>query len=199
MLNEHGLSGTYYAALGLMGTITESGEMFRPEDLGELVASGHELGCHTFDHVPCGSLSVSEVVNNCEKNKAAVCKIVPGYELRNFSFPFGSIALSPKCVLGARYLTCRSIEPGINRGIVDLALLRAYSLYGSKDRVMVAMKENEIQRGWLVLYTHDVTPAPSKYGCTPNIFREVLRCAIASGAEILPIQEAAERITDGAH
>src|SRR5947209_11228992 len=51
ILDNYNVCGTYYAAMGLMGKITEVGEMFDSRDLKHLVAAGHELACHTFDHV----------------------------------------------------------------------------------------------------------------------------------------------------
>src|SRR5262245_43876365 len=50
LLERYGAVGTYYAALGLMGKIAPTGEMFHREDLQSLLERGHELGCHTFDH-----------------------------------------------------------------------------------------------------------------------------------------------------
>src|SRR3954467_10976105 len=50
ILNRRGLAGTYYAALGLAGRQTRSGQIFEMADLQQLVRQGHELGCHTFAH-----------------------------------------------------------------------------------------------------------------------------------------------------
>src|SRR5277367_2947024 len=51
ILEDSGARGTYYAAPGLMGTISEVGLNFDKEDLQQLIASGHELGNHTYSHV----------------------------------------------------------------------------------------------------------------------------------------------------
>src|SRR5579863_2515511 len=53
ILGEYGASGTYYASLGLMGKTTLVGEMFDRRDLEAAAEAGHELACHTYDHVLC--------------------------------------------------------------------------------------------------------------------------------------------------
>src|SRR5215470_3595471 len=50
ILNRYGLEGTYYTALGLLGTEGPSGRLFVVDDLKALLSQGHELGCHTFAH-----------------------------------------------------------------------------------------------------------------------------------------------------
>jgi hypothetical protein len=44
--------------------------------------------------------------------------------------------------------------------------------------------------GWLIFYTHDIDPAPSEFGCTPDYFRAVLMEAISSSAKIVTVAEA---------
>lgn len=200
ILAEHGFRGTYYASLGFMGKTTEGGRMFSADDLPKVVDSGHELGCHSYDHLPCRTISCSEALANCHRNREAIREILPGYRIRNFAFPFGSVGLSIKSVLSSVYATCRGIEPGINCGRVDIALLRAYTLE-SADYVktaMMAIERSARKNGWVILYTHDVCATPSPYGCTPAAFREVLRCAMASGAEILPVADALAKLAPAA-
>jgi hypothetical protein len=123
--------------------------------------------------------------------------VVKGYHLENFSFPEGVVTTSAKAALNSVYRTCRTIEPGINRDPTDLGFLRANPVYSrpSIDRVKKLIQRNERDRGWLILYTHDVRDNPSPYGCTPRDFREVLECAARSGAEILSVSEAAKRFS----
>jgi peptidoglycan/xylan/chitin deacetylase (PgdA/CDA1 family) len=192
VLIDHGVRGTYYASMGLMGRTTEVGKLFEPSDLIDLVASGHELACHTFDHTACDRLTYSELLNTCEKNRRMVAEMLSGYRLRNFAFPFGAVTLSAKSALASIYSTCRGIESGINRNFVDLAFLRTYG-YESVDTLKEVIRENVHLKGWLILYTHDVSVTHSKYGCTPESFLEVLRYAIESGAEVLTVAEATRR------
>jgi len=193
LLAEQGFRGTYYVSMNLMDKTSASGPMFTRDDLRRVIESGHELACHTYNHVACRTISCSEALANCERNRRAINEVLPGYKVRNFAFPFGSVGLGAKLALSSVYATCRGIYPGINCGKVDLALLRSYSLE-SADRTKTAIEHNALKNGWLIVYTHDVCATPSPYGCTPSTLRDVLRCAMASGADILPVAHAVARL-----
>jgi len=49
ILSQFGIRGTFYASLGLMGTMAPTGAIFEREDIKELLEQRHELGCHTFE------------------------------------------------------------------------------------------------------------------------------------------------------
>ena len=195
MLADHGWRGTYYGALGLMGTTTSAGPMFTRADLDDLLRVGHELGCHTLDHTSCLSVSTREFVDGCAGNRRKADTMLNGYQLRNLSFPHGHVTLAAKDVLRSTYDTCRSIESGINCDPVDLGFLRANPIYSrlSIESLKQLIHANSEAKGWLVLYTHDVALDPSPYGCTPEYFEEVLRCALESGADIVTVREAGSR------
>jgi len=192
MLMESGLRGTYYASMGLMGQQTIRGENCRAADLQTLVEQGHELGCHTFSHLYCLRATASEVRRECEQNRLAAADVLGGYRLRNFSFPSGVATRTTKSELASTYDSCRTVEHGINRSPVDLAFLRANPLYSRNpiSDVHRLIAENAKQAGWLILYTHDVSPQPSEVGCTPSYFRDTLGSAVASGARIMTVAEA---------
>ncbi len=59
ILAEQGLSGTYYAAPGLIGTSTEVGPIFETSDLTHLLEAGHELASHTYSHISSRRTSLS--------------------------------------------------------------------------------------------------------------------------------------------
>lgn len=196
MLSSHGLRGTYYGSLALMGTTTDVGELFTRRDLDTLIAHGHELGCHTLDHVRCCDVTRRQLLRNCAANARFAADILGDYRLRNFAFPQGAVTLSAKHALAPVYDTCRTIEPGLNRNPVDLAFLRAHRIYANNNILSLkrAIHQNARRRSWLIFYTHDVARIPSPYGCTPEYFRDILDCAIRSGAEILTIAEATARL-----
>jgi peptidoglycan/xylan/chitin deacetylase (PgdA/CDA1 family) len=195
LLAEHGLRGTYYAAMGLMGHQTSVGEICDAADLRNLIEAGHELGCHTFGHLSCHRMATSQWQQDCERNRRVVADLLGGQRLRNFSFPYGDVTLTAKASLLASYDSCRTVKAGINRNPVDLGFLRATSMYSTRplQELQRLLADNIEQAGWLILYTHDVDSQPSAYGCTPAYFREVLTCAIASGASIVTVAEAVNR------
>ena len=53
---------------------------------------------------------------------------------------------------------------------------------------------NSLSRGWLIFATHDVTDNPSPYGCTPTFFQGVVDYAAKSGAMLLTVGEACEKL-----
>jgi peptidoglycan/xylan/chitin deacetylase (PgdA/CDA1 family) len=192
ILREFGVRGTYYAALGLMAKTTVMGKMFDQADLDAAAAAGHELACHTFDHPLCCDLTSAELMANCQANRTKAREILGGRAMRNFSFPEGVVTWSAKAALISCYETCRTIEPGINIDPVDMAFLRANAVYSSLglSQPMALIEKNRLENGWLILYTHDVRDRPSPYGCRPSEFRALVRLAVDSGAEILPVAEA---------
>ena len=192
ILAEHGVRGTYYTAMGLLGQRTVVGDMFDGDDLDELVAAGHELACHTVGHTRCSMLTPAGVVASCEENQRQIMGALGGRRPTSFSFPEGVVTASAKKALESIYQTCRTIEPGINRDPVDAGLLRANPVYSRRapSKLHKVILKNQKMNGWLILYTHDVTPNPSAYGCTPQEFRELVRCAVESGADVLPVADA---------
>lgn len=194
MLADKGVRGTYYAAMGLMGKRSTVGEIFNEDDLRSLVTTGHELACHTFSHVSCHKLDPAALQEECARNRKAAEEF-GGCKLRNFSFPFGDIALSAKRMLASTYDTCRTVERGINRNPVDLGFLHANPLYAyyPVQELKRIIRENVRQKGWVILYTHDISPNPSPFGCTPRYFHDLLGYVVDSGAEILTVAEAARR------
>src|SRR5690349_9535784 len=95
ILNSFGLHGTYYAALGLFGKETEVGTICTMDDLEILLGQGHEVGCHTMDHLLSSEVAVSDLVRNCAKNRHEASKRF-GDCLRNFAFPQGDVTVWAK-------------------------------------------------------------------------------------------------------
>src|SRR5687768_3502481 len=77
ILKRHGLRGTYYASLGLMGTQGPTGEIFSREDLAILSEEGHELGCHTFGHCNAWTTKPGHFEASIFQNKSAFDKLLP--------------------------------------------------------------------------------------------------------------------------
>lgn len=197
ILLQFGFRGTYYASFGLMGTEAPTGMIFLPDDIKELVAQGHELGCHTFDH--CHSLETSSKVfeDSIRKNKLALDELAPGKSFKTFSYPISVPRLRTKHITGTYFSSCRCGGQTYNANKMDLNLLKAFFLEKSRNDVK-AIKEiidqNCQNRGWLIFATHDISENPTPYGCTPSFFEEIVNYSMTSGARILPISEALDAI-----
>lgn len=190
ILSRAGLSGTYYASLGLMGTDAPTGRIFTPEDLPGLVEQGHELGCHTFSHSHAWDTEPLQFAESIRKNREALRDVAPSLNFRSFAYPVSTPRPSTKARTGAMFECCRCGGQKPNVGSVDLNQVLAFFLERSRDdfgAVKAVIEQNRVQRGWLVFATHDVAANPTPYGCTPEFFAEVVDYAVQSGARILPV------------
>jgi hypothetical protein len=44
--------------------------------------------------------------------------------------------------------------------------------------------------GWLIFATHDIDARPTRFGCAPELFKEVVERAVGSGAKIMTVAKA---------
>ena len=204
ILERFGLRGTYYASFGLMGRTAPTGEIFGPEDAAALVARGHELGCHTFSHCHSWETRTNEFESSLLENRAALETLLPGARFRTFSYPISPPRPHTKRMVGQRFAAARGGGQTFNVGQADLTYLRAYFLEKARhDRhaIKSLIEQNRAARGWLIFATHDVCNAPTPYGCTPDLFEDIVNCSVRSGARIVPVAEAIQlaSVQEAAH
>jgi peptidoglycan/xylan/chitin deacetylase (PgdA/CDA1 family) len=193
ILNRHGLRGTFYLAGSFCGRSVDGVEQYSSADLAAVVAQGHEVGCHTFNHRRVSTLSDKETATQIDLNSAFIAGRFPNLAMRTFAYPYGDVPASAPDRLRRAFAACRSSDPGINEVGVDPARLRSMRLYQNRISTDTAseMIRQTIQRnGWLIFYTHDVGDIPSEYGCTPALLEFAVAAAAASGAAVLPVCEA---------
>jgi len=197
ILNRLGLAGTFYAALGLVGKETASGRIFDLDDLTTLFEQGHELGCHTYSHCDSWNTDPRTFEDSIVKNRTALKEILPNAEYMSFSYPIEMPQPLTKGRVAPYFLSCRGGGQTLNSGRSDLNQLAAYFLEKSRDNIQ-AIKDiidrNRQERGWLVFATHDISDSPTPFGCTPEFFENVVRYAVSSGAQILPVDKAIEAL-----
>jgi hypothetical protein len=78
---------------------------------------------------------------------------------------------------------------------VDLNYLSAFFLEQSRDNpetVKSLIDQNQRAQGWLIFATHDISDDPTRWGCKPGFFEEIVKYAVKSGARILPAFQAYE-------
>jgi glycosyltransferase involved in cell wall biosynthesis/peptidoglycan/xylan/chitin deacetylase (PgdA/CDA1 family) len=195
ILNRLGKAGTYYASLGLVGKETASGQIFYPDDLTTLVEQGHELGCHTYSHCDSWETAADAFEDSIVQNRIALHRLFSDAEFKTFSYPISLPRPQTKRRIADYFLCSRGGGQTFNSGRVDLNQLSAYFLEKSRDdlqEVKDLIDRNRYARGWLILVTHDVSDNHTPFGCTPEFFETVVRYAINSGAQIVPVVEALE-------
>ena len=198
ILRSYGAKATFFISLGLLGSNTEVGTIASLEDLVRAVNEGNELGCHTFDHLNTWETTSDKFVESVVRNKQALDRVLPGATFRTFSYPIGSPKPSIKSRLEKYFVCCRGGGQAPNVGAADLNLLKAYFL-DKKNNFDIGLIKKIIDYstsccGWLIFVTHDIIENPSPYGCTPKFFEEVVNHAARSGALLLPVEQAFEKL-----
>ena len=197
VLKDSGVSATYYVSVGLLGTMAPTGRIADREDLAPLLAAGHELGCHTFDHRHAWETDPRTFARAVDRNQEEVRGIVAGCRFETMSYPISQPRPANKRVAGQRFAGCRAGGQTCNVGVLDRNGLKAFFLEQARGRleaVEAVIEENRRANGWLIFATHDIDEHPTPYGCTSAFFRATVECAVRSGAEILPVAAALRRI-----
>ena len=193
ILEDFGARGTYYFSYGLMGRAEPTGKMFSSEDLSAVIGRGHELGCHTFDHCHASRTPPARFESSVIKNRRALQEQLPGAVLSTLSYPIDVPRPGTKRLCARHFLACRAGGQAINRGTIDLNYLQSFFIEKSRGEIEVMLEliaENARRKGWLIFSTHDVTESPTRYGCTPRVFERLVRCAVESGAQVVPVTRA---------
>ena len=197
ILRRHGVAGTYYVSLGLLGQPSPSGPLCTEQDLSDLLQQGHELGCHTFFHSHSWNTSRHDFHDSVVRNRLALQQILPGAAFESLSYPIGEPRPLTKRDTARYFRCCRAGGQTLNVGKTDLNQLSAFFLEqcgGRLGPVQQLIDENREKQGWLIFATHDVAPGPSRYGCTPEFFESVVEAAVQSGAVVLPVAKALDLI-----
>ncbi len=197
ILEERGVHGTFYICGGLSGLTWENGTQFSRSDLVRLAERGHEIGCHTHGHRRSTDMTRREIVHEIAANQAFVNEVLGDYVLTTFAYPYGAIGVSAKRAFQSRFAACRGIERGVDAGSVDLALVKSNLIphdTDTADWLQPLIVETVAKNGWLTLFTHDVTPQPTPFGCRPSALAAAVDALQAAGIEILPVKNALGRI-----
>jgi peptidoglycan/xylan/chitin deacetylase (PgdA/CDA1 family) len=189
LLREHGASGTFFASVGMMGQDAPTGRIFVPDDLVTLLDHGHELACHTYDHCHAWKTRPADFETAILKNRHAVAELVGGVTLTTLSYPLSQPSPGIKRIAGRYFKCCRAGGQTFNVGTVDLNCLNGFFIEQSSgiDAVKKIIDATAMSNGWLILATHDVTDSPTRFGCTPSLFRRIVRYVADSGCTILPV------------
>ncbi|MDH3663394.1 MAG: polysaccharide deacetylase family protein [Alphaproteobacteria bacterium] len=197
ILARHGLHATFYLSTSLFGYEDHAGRYVEEEAVQELIAGGHDIGCHTHGHLDVLHCSTRELEADLERYRRAFAERYGDDRSRTFSYPYGRTNLFNKRFLARHFELLRGIRTGINQGLCDLAHLRANELAGPStiERALALVEENLRRKGLLIFFTHDVADPPSNHGCRPADFEKVVSAAVASGARIMTMDEIAAKLS----
>lgn len=195
VLARHGVRGTYYTAGGFCGRAMDGILYYDEQDLRELLAAGHEIGCHGYGHQPTPDLASTALAEDARRNSEFLRPFIG--QAVSYAFPFGAVSRRTKRFYAPRFASLRGVHPGVNQGRVDLAQLSTISLESRlfcEAAVDTAIARVKAAGGWLVFHTHDVDDAPSPYGTTPQQLDWTVARVKAAGIDFLPMREAQEKL-----
>ena len=198
ILESERLAGTYFTSFGLMGKTTPTGEIFHLEDLGRLTSGRHELGCHTFHHYPAWETAPKTYESSVTQNREAAAALLPREKMICHSYPISYPRPASKRRIARYFAGCRGGGQCINTGAVDLNYLSSFFIeqcHGNLSAIEQIVSVNIRSGGWLIFSTHDVSDHPTRFGCTPAFFEQIVACSVRSGATILPMGTALQRMT----
>jgi peptidoglycan/xylan/chitin deacetylase (PgdA/CDA1 family) len=197
ILEHYDVAGTYYASLGLMGQIAPTGEIFHPADLALVFERGHDAGCHTFAHCHAYDTPSRDFELSILENQRALKSLAPEAKFRTLSYPIGCPRPGTKRRCAKYFAGCRAGGQTWNAGLIDLNNLNAFFLEQSRDdpnAIKATIDANVRAGGWLIFATHDVCDNPTRYGCTPALFGDIVGYAVTSGTAVVPVSEALQLI-----
>lgn len=189
VLDKHDVKGGFYIATALLGEDSPMGEMASAEDIKTLVSGGHEVGAHSHAHIDYAQADLEVIERDIEENLANLREICGAYDVESFAFPYGETSFGAKQKLASRFTNLRGLLPGINRGQVDRAQLRAFELDSRPncvDTVIGQLDDLAENPGWMIVFTHDVSHEPSGFGTTPDALDRIISEAKARNIAIEP-------------
>ena len=192
-LERHGARGTYYIAGGL----TDGAELGLPchseAALRDLLAAGHQLGAHSFDHLPVDRMGHARRQSQFERCDAFLHGLGVDPATLDFAYPWGAVAWGAKHDCARRYRSSRATGGGTQIGSADLNALKSHRFYRSEpDGVAYreVLAQTARHRGWLVVNTHEVDDIGGPYGCSPQALDDAVGQALDAGCLVLTVSAA---------
>ena len=189
-LDKYDWKASFYVAAGLINTTNHLGLHFDQNDLIRLQHEGHEIGCHTYNHLNVTEIPEVRLMDELKANAKAAKTLGITTPLRTFAYPFGETSINRKSGLSHEFASMRGIMRGVHYNKVDLNQIKSVPIYSGPDLSQTHRFIKGLKRkpGWLTLFTHDVREKPSEWGCTPQDFEDTLALIHESGAKVIPIQ-----------
>lgn len=199
ILEARGARGTFYISGGLEGRVEPDRTLIDAEGCRMLAAHGHEIGCHTYGHHNLRHVDRSFLAADLAVNARYLNAVDPHppSSRRNFAYPYNSGSLSKREMLSYAYRTCRAGGEAINRGPTDPTFLRAVEIRQPEEHVAELTRWVDAlvaNPGWLIFFTHDISPKPTPYGCSPGAFERLVTHTIERGCTILTVDAALDRM-----
>jgi len=199
ILADHGVHATYFVSGGLCNEVCQGIKQFTDRDLQEVWSAGHEIGCHTYDHVNALKVSTRAFKESIDKNTKFFQERLGNVTIDNFAFPYNAATLQTKLLVGRRFNSGRGIGDRLIRGWSDFSELTSFNLsllYSTRasqtttrNELPLLMERAVKERKWLVVYTHDISDHPTEHGNRTRDFEDLILQAKQAGLAIKPIRD----------
>lgn len=192
VLEREGWGGTFYTAAGLADSSNHHGTHYCRQDLHELERNGHEIAGHTHSHADLTQMPIAQALKEIDDNRAALKEMGVKGEINNFAYPYGEVSGKLKHALSSKFTSMRGIQDGAHYEHADLNELKSQAIDSKEhfDGAMHILDNFQSRPGWLIIFIHDIVNTPSEWGCTPKQFLQIVKAVKASGAHVLPVNEA---------
>ena len=144
ILARSGHRGTFYLSTALDGYEDQAGRYADFATVRRLIADGHDIGCHTHDHIDLLHSTRRSLKADLEHYRRRSSEELDEHRPRTFSYPYGLTNLRNKHYLAGKFDLVRGIRAGINHDLTDLAHLKANELAGPEtiERALALIEEN---------------------------------------------------------
>jgi hypothetical protein len=126
--------------------------------------------------------------------------MLPEASFASHSYPIGVPSPGNK-EMAARYFACaRGGEARANKRTVDASSIDSVFIEkfgGDFVRIKELVDRTVVESGWLIFSTHDVSPSPSRFGCTVEFFTRIVKYVHDSNILVLPVARAFSLLRDG--
>ncbi len=192
VLEAAGVRGSFYIAGALCDREGHMGRFASAGEVARLVRAGHEVGCHTHGHLDLAHTTAAEVEAELAANREALAAS-GAPDPRTFAYPYGEVGFEAKRVVARRFALARTVQAGLVRSGADLAQAPAVGIEGEGGEAAAArwIARAEREGAWLILFTHDVRPRPSAWGCTPDALARIVAKALGAGLRPVTVAEGA--------
>lgn len=195
VLQQAGARGTFYTCFGLLGQEGYGGKLAQLWQVQALQEAGHEIGCHTYNHVNASFNALEKFSKACAENKKTADAL--SIKLLQFSYPEGGMSRNSKQFIKQNYQSARGGFYGINKGGIDVHCLRSVPLYMNRlQKISSYVDALAAKGGWLILYTHDVSNTPSEQGISLQALGDVLKTLRQKNIAIRPVGQVVQTLRD---
>ena len=196
ILEGKGARGTFLACASLAGTDFNTGRLASLDELAALASRGHEIGCHSYDHIDCGQADEATISTSLRRNADAMARFgLPAP--RSFAYPYGDVSAAAKRAVDQSFAISRGLHPGLVRKGTDLNQAPAIGLEGEASAAVARrfMDEAAATNGWLIFFTHGVSDTPGEFDMSVDTFAALVDHADGLGLAFVTLSEGARAMT----